>query len=425
MPLKSFVAFAVTLGLLASSVSGLAQEGKKKRQAAERPKPDLADVKYGPHERNVLDLWKAPSDKPTPLVVFIHGGGFRGGSKEGVSPGMISALRSEGISVMAINYRLSPIAKFPDHYLDCARAIQFARHRAKEWNLDATRFASTGGSAGAGTSLWLAFHDDLADPKSDDPVLRESTRLTCVAVSGAQSTYDPRTIREWIGDAAAKHPALQGFYGLNDDELDTPKAHKLYEAAAPINYLTKDDPPVWASYSEPRGPLPANARPGQGIHHINFGLKLKEKMDALGIECVIRHADEGGNASREQAAFLVKHLKGADGDKKPAASISERLGKKFSVNFRRAPLADAVASIAKETQVTIDLDGDALKSAGYTKNMPLDLLRENITARAALSEIVSTYDQLCLVIDEAQDSAIVTTTAAARQRGLKPVDLAP
>jgi acetyl esterase len=281
----------------------------KKKAAADKPAPDLANVKYGSHERNVLDLWKAKSDFPTPLVVFIHGGGFRGGSKEALSPQMLNGLLNRGISVMAINYRLSPEAKFPDHYMDCARAIQFARSRAKEWNLDPTRVASTGGSAGAGTSLWLAFHDDLANPKSDDPVLRQTTRLTCVAVQGAQSTYDPRVIREWIGDAAAKHPALQGFYGLKDEELDTPQAHKLYEAAAPIHYLTADDPPVFALYNEARGPLPPNARPGQGIHHITFGTKLKEQMDALKIECVIRHVDEGGNPLQEEIDFLVKHLR--------------------------------------------------------------------------------------------------------------------
>jgi acetyl esterase/lipase len=196
--------------------------------------------------------------------------------------------------------------------MDCARAIQFLRHKAKDWNLDPRRVAASGSSAGAGTSLWLAFHEDLADPKSNDPILRQSTRLTCTAVFGAQSTYDPRVIKEWIGGRAHEHAALPGFYGLKTDELDSEKAHKLYEAAAPITHLTKDDSPVFAFYSEPKGPLPADARPGQGIHHLNFGLKLKERMDALKIECVVRHADDykasGGNANRETIEFLVKHL---------------------------------------------------------------------------------------------------------------------
>ena len=59
---------------------------------------------------------------------------------------------------------------------DAARAIETLRSKAKEWDIDPTRIASTGGSAGACTSLWIAMHDDLAEPSSDDPIDRESTR---------------------------------------------------------------------------------------------------------------------------------------------------------------------------------------------------------------------------------------------------------
>jgi len=305
---------AILIMLLACGALAAQEKKAKKAKPAVKPRPAEANVAYGPHKRNVLDLWRARSDEPAPLVVFIHGGGFRGGSKDDISHVLIENCLHQGLSLAAINYRLSPEVAFPDHYMDCARAIQFLRHKAKEWNLDPTRVAATGGSAGAGTSLWLGFHDDMAEPKSDDPVLRQSTRLSCMAVFGAQSTYDPRVIKEWIGGRAHEHPALQGFYGLKADELDTPKAHKLYEAAAPINYLTKDDPPVFAFYSEPKGPLPEDARPGQGIHHINFGLRLKEKMDALKIECIVQHQDDyiergGSNIMRDAVQFMAKHLK--------------------------------------------------------------------------------------------------------------------
>ena len=304
------LATLLSLCLYAPSAHGQARQ----RAEVAKPKPDLAALKYGPHQRNVLDLWKAKSEKPTPLVVFIHGGGFRGGDRSALSPELLRRCLDSGISVMAINYRLSPEVHFPAHYLDCARAIQFARHHAKEWNIDPKRVAATGGSAGAGTSLWLGFHDDLADPKNADPILRESTRLSCMAVQGAQSTYDPRLIKEWIGEAAAKHPALQGFYGLNDDELDSDRAHKLYEEAAPINYLTADDPPAFLFYNEPNRPLPPDAKPGQGIHHPKFGEKLREKMDALKIECVLKHQDDyrrnGEDLNEDMVRFFLKHLGG-------------------------------------------------------------------------------------------------------------------
>jgi hypothetical protein len=147
----------------------------------------------------------------------------------------------------------------------------------------------------------------MADPQNPDPELRQSTRLSCMAVFAAQSSYDPRKIKEWVGEAAARHPALDGFFGITPEERETSRAFKLFEAASAINYLTRDDPPVYAYYSEARV-LPAKPKDGQGIHHINFGLRLKEKMDALGIECVVRHRDQGADADREMAEFFVKHL---------------------------------------------------------------------------------------------------------------------
>lgn len=294
--------------LLAAAVLANPAFAQKSRGVAAKPAPSIANEQYGPHERNVLDLWKAKSERPTPLVVYIHGGGFRAGSKESISPALLNALLDKGISVMAINYRFSPEVTFPSHYMDSARSIQYARLHAREWNLDPKRVGATGGSAGAGTSLWIGFHDDMADPNNSDPVLRESTRLSCMAVFGAQSTYDPFVIKEWVGEAAAKHPALEGFYGLKPEQFDTPAAREMFTKAAAITHLSKDDPPVYAFYSEARGPLPPNAKPGQGIHHINFGLKLKEQMDRLGIECTVRHADEKTNQNQETVDFFVKHL---------------------------------------------------------------------------------------------------------------------
>jgi acetyl esterase len=280
------------------------------------PEPDVKNARYGPHERNVLDVWKAKTAAPAPLMVFIHGGGFRGGDKNTLVPAVLQDCRKAGIAVAAINYRYSEHAPFPAQMLDSARAIQFIRLKSKEWNIDPKRIAATGGSAGAGISLWLGFHDDLADPKSDDPVLRQSSRLTCMAVRGAQSTYDPRWMRDNISPATGKHPVLYPFYGIKEGEEDSERAHKLYEQASPITYLTKDDPPVWLIYDEADAPIPADAKPGTGIHHPKFGKYLKEKMDALGIECALHLREDfqglggrGLRSRRDMMAFLVKHLK--------------------------------------------------------------------------------------------------------------------
>src|SRR3954451_18781263 len=133
------------------------------------PKPDIADGKYGEFAANTFDLWKARSSKPTPLVVYIHGGGLARGDKSGISVNQLNEMLAAGLTVMSINYRMTGEAVFPQHYMDCARAIQYARHNAKDFNIDPKLVAATGGSAGGMTSLWLGFHDDLADPNNADP----------------------------------------------------------------------------------------------------------------------------------------------------------------------------------------------------------------------------------------------------------------
>ena len=125
-----------------------------------------------------------------------------------MAPSAIQPFLDAGISVAAINYRFIPQAmeqkveppvKACLH--DAARALQTIRSKAKEWNLDPKRVGATGGSAGACTSLWLALHDDLADPQASDPIARQSSRLTCAAVNGAQTSLDPKELREWIPNA--------------------------------------------------------------------------------------------------------------------------------------------------------------------------------------------------------------------------------
>lgn len=280
-----------------------------------KPRPQLFNEPYGPYERNVLDLWQAKSDKPTPVVIFFHGGGFVGGDKWTLAPTYLQQCLDAGISVASANYRKSTQAPYPAPMLDGARAVQYLRYRAHDWNLDPHRIAVSGNSAGAGISLWIAFHDDLRQPHSKDQVARQSSRVTCACVVGAQSSYDPRFVRDVIGGRAYEHPALTLFYGITLDELDTPEAYKLYEDAAPINHVTADDPPVIMLYSESQEPLKPGPntgptlnypdfgktlegydRPGAGIHHPKFGVALKEKMDPLGIECVLIHTDDFPNA---------------------------------------------------------------------------------------------------------------------------------
>ncbi|MBI4902246.1 MAG: alpha/beta hydrolase [Acidobacteria bacterium] len=251
------------------------------------PPPDHANVSYGPHERNVLDFWTASSARSTPLVIYYHGGGFRQGDKRTISGDLLKGLLAAGISVAAANYRLSGTDIFPAQMHDCARALQFLRLNAGRFHIDPTRVGATGGSAGAGISMWLGFHDDLAKPDSPDPVLRQSSRVQAAVVYAAQASYDPRFISK-LFDSAQIHPALISLYGMQSPaDVTNPKFHPLFEEASPITHVTRGDSPVLAYYPQASDPLPPGSSGERHIHHPKFGVVLKEKLDQYGIDCVI------------------------------------------------------------------------------------------------------------------------------------------
>lgn len=315
---RSFATVALSLAFAWPSAK--AQPGgtpaatpQKPQTAAITPPPTFANVRYGPGERNVLDFWKADTKEPAPVLIYIHGGGFVHGDKS-LLPGVdIEFYRRAGIAMASIDYRYSTEAPYPAPMLDSARAVQFIRSKAAEWNLDPKRVGAYGNSAGAGISLWLAFHADLAKPDSAEPISRQSTRLLCAGSQGGQSSYNPFQIREWIGGRAWEAPALVQLYGLKSvADFEKPENLAPFEDASPITHLTKDAPPIVMVYTEPEEPLPAGARPGEGIHHPRFGRFLKEKMDALGIECVFRNTQDGQQPHPNIVfrEFLRDHLLG-------------------------------------------------------------------------------------------------------------------
>lgn len=303
---------SVLLITLALSVAVLAQdEDAAAKSAPQKPVPDIANGKYGSLERNVFDLWTPKTKKPSPLVVFIHGGGFVNGDKDKLSANLLKRLLDSGIAVMAINYSLMPQHLYPQAYKDAARAIQFARSNAKQWNLDKSKVSAMGSSAGGLTSLWIGFHDDMADPKSEDPVLRESTRLSSMAVWSAQTTLVADIVGPRVGPVTLKHSFYTGrFFGMKQAEMETEKGKQLTKEASPLSHLTKDDPPVWAYYSIADKPQTDTTKVSEAIHHPYFGKVMKEEMDKLKIECKLRQKDDGkGTINDEVVAFLFKSFK--------------------------------------------------------------------------------------------------------------------
>ena len=303
----------VLFGITLSYPAPAEDKKEKKKQVVPNSPPTEANVKYGDHERQVLDFYKAESNTPTPVVFFIHGGGWQNGDKKGV--GNVKQFLDKGISVAAINYRyvkqgvemkIEPPVKAP--LSDAARALQFVRSKAKDWNIDKKRIGATGGSAGACSSLWLAFHSDLADPKSEDPVARESTRLYCAAVNGAQTSLDPKELKDWIPNYGygAHAFGLPNFASLMENRE---KVLPWIQEYSPIEGVSKDDPPIGLYYSKQETPPVVGTTQKDPTHSGVMGIQLAKRLTEAGVEVVLVHQDSPNTKYPNSAAFLIAYLK--------------------------------------------------------------------------------------------------------------------
>jgi acetyl esterase/lipase len=139
--------------------------------------PDIADVTYCsldgvPQEMQQLDIYKASTPGPNPVVLFVHGGAWLAGDKhaERVNPqtgtqlavDWIKALNKNGITVASANYALAPRYRFPLPIEDLKCAVRFLRANASKYDLDPNRIGAMGGSAGGHLVALLATTDQSA-----------------------------------------------------------------------------------------------------------------------------------------------------------------------------------------------------------------------------------------------------------------------
>ncbi len=234
---------------------------------AQAPQATHKDLAYhDAHEVQKLDVYLAKADQPTPAMVYIHGGGWRAGSKNRVPAWLLNAVRNGWLSVVSVEYRFTNVAPHPAQVNDCLRAIQFVRHHADQWNIDPQRIGVTGGSAGGHLSLWVALHDDVADAEAADPVARRSSRVAC-AVSFAGPT-------DWslLDELEHKHPAYRQLLGY---EPGTPAGEMDAEAkknVSPISFASKDDPPVMQVHGDQDVIVP-----------LQHAQKLDQRLQSVGV----------------------------------------------------------------------------------------------------------------------------------------------
>ena len=295
-----------------------AQPGGKAEQAPKavpsvaplKPKPDYENVKYGPHERNVLDLYLARSARPTPLVVHIHGGGWMAGDKSQVQPVVVNECLKSGISVASINYRYTTTAPLPAPHLDRRGRSSSSAPRPRNgtsiplgWQLTAARQARESRSGWRSRPTW---------PIPAAPIPWPGSPPGCVAARPSADRA-PTTRTSFAGGSGNRRPgtpySTPPTTSSRTRRLDNPKLQKIYDEVSAIRHLTADAPPIFEVYSESNVPLTPDAQVGQGMHHLIFGLKLKDAMDRLGIECVYLHTVEfSGDPNMEMVNFFRKHL---------------------------------------------------------------------------------------------------------------------
>lgn len=298
------------------------------------PVPDgtrFATIAYGVGEQQVFDAFLPPADAPTPAVLFFHGGGFQTGSRT-AGYGIAAALLAAGIALFTADYTLLTPGTETEgarkSLTDARYALQFIRYHSAALAIDPNRIGLAGSSAGAGTSLWLAFHDDMADADSDDPIAREATRPQAVAVTHTQSTYD---LLRWAPDVfSPRYPItvddllsrrsfaerLVMLYGLPATLVDDPAGLETalrtpeYEAYRRdldlLAWMSADDPPF---YVRNEADDLAPDEPGfDPLHHPLHAQALAERAAEVGLSPVIEAPALalGGDSSAIQ--FLIDAL---------------------------------------------------------------------------------------------------------------------
>ena len=260
------------------------------------------DIEYG----NVdgiplqLDAYLPEEGGAHPVVVLIHGGGWRGGDKSGFAREAVSYAQ-DGIAAFSLNYRLSDVATYPAAVDDCVTAMRFLRTNAERFNLDPDRMAVKGGSAGAHLSLMMAFLEPEEDEvnTAGEPI---RNRVVCVVSQSGPSDFTAL-------DDMKTERALVAFMGGPYEENQ-----EAYRQASPVTHVSADDPPALLLHGDVDRTVPYTQ-----------ATILRDRMEEIGVAVELITIEGGGHggfkggqredimAARQRAAeFIREHLLGTD-----------------------------------------------------------------------------------------------------------------
>jgi len=270
----------------------------------------LAGVPYGaiPGVRPLeLDLWlPAEGDGPVPVVVFLHGGGWRLGSRHGPGPGFadptpFEELARAGIAVASIDYRLSGEATWPAQLHDAKAAVRWLRSRADEIGVDPERIAAWGESAGGHLAELLGLVTDSV-LEGAVGVAGTSSRVSAVVAWYAPS--DVAAVATDIGadpaDPATREAQLLG--------APAPSVPELAAQASPVSHVRPDAPPFLLLHGEADRFVPCVQSVRLHTALVEAGVEAELYLYEDADHMWLGSADAASDALTRTVDFLRKHL---------------------------------------------------------------------------------------------------------------------
>ena len=273
------------------------------------PAPSHADVSFGPHPHQLLDVY-TPTNRSGPFPVLVWFGGIWQPAKHAPD---VNRFFPHGIAVIAVETRtmndaVADKVAAPISYVlnDAVRAVQFVRLHAAKWNLDARRLAVGGGSQGALPALYVGCVSERANARATDPVERESSRVTCVAAYRSQPSLDPQRMQEWVPGVKWGAPALG--CGFEESLKRRAELLPLIRKWSPDWLLNKDAAPMYFENNWGLTQPATVTEMDYKVHSPAWALGFQKLAQQAGAMCLVKFPEHPTGGYQDIWDFLVQEL---------------------------------------------------------------------------------------------------------------------
>jgi acetyl esterase/lipase len=246
-----------------------------------------------------LDLYLPETGKPAGLIIWVHGGAWRAGSRKDVD---LKGMVSRGWAIASVDYRLSTVARFPAQIHDIKAAIRYLRAHAADYDLPSSRFVIAGSSAGAHLAALAGVTNGLAALEgTEGDCTKQSSAIQAIVDLYGASNLTNILQQSTPHGLAMRTPALDLLLGGQPDAV--PELAKL---ASPVFQVDASDPPLFLEHGDQDPQMP-----------INQSHELQGAYEKLGLPVVFKvmHGSaHGGPAFTDDAnltlidSFLREHL---------------------------------------------------------------------------------------------------------------------